>query len=137
MKTIKNVIQKVSQASLVLAATVMSSPLLATTETANGKRGLLDLVQDAGTLGTATGNTGKIWILVIGLFVVAGGFITILMSNNQTSQKTKSAGGWAILIGICLTGIGGVINMGNVFVTSQNSEYSEYFDQQGQGQIEE
>ncbi|WP_390240769.1 hypothetical protein [Vibrio sp. R78045] len=131
MKTIKNVIQKVSQASLVLAATAMSSPLLASTESGD-KRGLLNLVEDAGTLGTATGNTGKIWILVIGLFVVAGGFLTILMSNNQTSQKTKSAGGWAIVIGICLTGIGGVINMGNVFVTNETSEYSEYFDQQEQ-----
>lgn len=130
MKRIKNIATFISNKALLFCALAMSSPLYASSE-GDKKRGLLEFVQDAGNLGTATGVTAKIWILVIGLVVVAGGFITILMSNNQTSQKTKSAGGWAIIIGICLTGIGGVINMGNQFVTNETSEYTEFFDQQG------
>ncbi len=94
-----------------------------------GSRGILDLIKDIGELGKAFGDSSLVIILALGLVVLAGGFMTIMLaSKTQNQQATKSAGVWAVIIGFCLTGITGIIEMGNQTITQEKSEYSEFFD---------
>lgn len=112
-----------------ISTLLFSSQSLATSEGGGtGKRGFLELISDIGSLGKAFGEASLIWIIALGLVIVAGGLITIMLaSNTQNQQKTKSAGAIAMIVGFCLTGITSFIEMGNTSVTQESSEYSEFF----------
>jgi len=113
-----------------ISTLLFSSQSLATAEGGGSKqRGLLELITDVGGLGKALGDASLVWIIVLGLIIVAGGLITIMLaSKTQNQQQTKGAGLIAIVVGFCLTGITGFIEMGNATVTQEQSEYSEFFN---------
>lgn len=123
IKTIKSV------GLVSIGALLFSSQSFAQESTSSTtSRGFLDLITDLGALGKAFGEASLIWIIALGLVIVAGGLITIMLaSKTQNQQQTKSAGMIAMVIGFCLTGITGFIEMGNTTVTQESSEYSEFF----------
>lgn len=111
------------------SALLFSSQSFATAnDGGTSSRGFLELITDLGALGKAFGEASLVWIIALGLVIVAGGLITIMLaSKTQNQQQTKSAGMIAMVIGFCLTGITGFIEMGNTTVTQESSEYSEFF----------
>lgn len=130
MSTSKKTIKSVGLVSI--GSLLFSAQSFAAAEGgSSNSRGFLELITDLGALGKAFGEASLIWIIALGLVIVAGGLITIMLaSKTQNQQQTKSAGMIAMVIGFCLTGITGFIEMGNTTVTQEQSEYSEFFTEE-------
>ncbi|MBF4374373.1 DUF6750 family protein [Vibrio anguillarum] len=93
-------------------------------------RGFLQLVQEFGSLFKATGSTAYDFAMMAGIIcAIAGLLMWAFSSKTNNPQNSKSAAAIFFIVGVCLAGITGLINMGNnTVVGSSDSEFSQYYE---------